>query len=691
MCGIIGVFRRDNSSEMVREGIEVLHNRGKDARGYFDGENFSIGHCLHSIVGRVKQPFVDDNVFVANCEIYNWKELAEKYGLKVRNDAELIFKLLETKGVSEKTLSELDGVYAFSYLKGKKLYLARDILGIKPIWYSHANGFYFASEKKALEKIGIINIFELNPRKIIEYDLEKDSFSFIERIFFEVLPEHKESLDKIKETVTVLLEKAISKRVPKRKFGLLFSGGIDSTFIAMIFKKLGYDFTCYTAVLDDPLLKEPADLGYAKRIAKDLGLDLKIVSIKLADVEKYLKKIVPLIEDSNVVKNGVALPFYAACEQAQKDGCKVIFSGLGSEEIFAGYQRHKESSNVNLECVSGLLKMYERDLYRDDVVTMYNQLELRVPFLDRSLVEYCLKIPEKYKLAEGHEKYILRLIAEELGLGKEYVWRKKKAAQYGSNFHKAIQKLTNKNSFKRKSEYLRTFYPTHNVKLGALISTGKDSIYAAHTMLRQNYSIECFITINSENPDSYMFHTPTINLAKLQAKAMNTPLIIHKTKGEKEKELDDMECAIKIAKEKYGIEGIVTGALFSNYQRERVEKVCDKLSLKIFHPLWHINQETEMREIVREGFKFIISKIAADGLSTKWLNKIITQKDIDKLVELKEKIGFNVAGEGGEFESLVLDGPGFEKKIVLEKTYIDQEDEITATLVVEKAKLVTKI
>ncbi len=102
MCGIIGVFRRDNSSEMVREGIEVLHNRGKDARGYFDGENFSIGHCLHSIVGRVKQPFVDDNVFVANCEIYNWKELAEKYGLKVRNDAELIFKLLETKGVSEK-------------------------------------------------------------------------------------------------------------------------------------------------------------------------------------------------------------------------------------------------------------------------------------------------------------------------------------------------------------------------------------------------------------------------------------------------------------------------------------------------------------------------------------------------------------------------------------------------------------
>jgi diphthine-ammonia ligase len=687
MCGIIGVFGRVNSSKLVETGLKILKNRGKDAKGIYNKDDFSLGHCLHSIVGRVKQPLIDKEIFVSNCEIYNWKELNDKYEFKAKNDSELLFKLLQKKGVNENTLDELDGVYAFAYLSKNKLFIARDIIGIKPVWYSHANGFYFASEKKALEKLGVININELNPRKILEYDLKKDELRFIERKFFTIKPEIKDSLEKIKDRVGDLLLKAVEKRIPNRKFGILFSGGIDSTFLAYTMKKLGFKFTCYTAALDEPNFKEPADVTYAKIIAKQLDLDLKIVKIKLNDVPKYLKKIVPLIEDSNVVKVGVALPFYTACEQAKKDGCKVIFSGLGSEEIFAGYQRHKESNNINKECVSGLLKMYERDMYRDDVVTMYNQLELRIPLLDKELVNYALKIPEKYKIAKGHEKYILRLVAEKMGLKGDFVWRKKKAAQYGSNFHKALIKLTKNNGFKRKSDYLRTFYKSHNVKLGALVSTGKDSIYAAYTMLRQNYSIECFITIDSDNLDSYMFHTPTIELAKLQAKAMNVPIIIHKTKGEKEKELEDLKIAIKKAKDEYGIEGIVTGALFSNYQRERVEKIADELSLKLFHPLWHINQETEMREVVREGFTFIMTKIAADGLDKNWLNKPITQKLIDDLVVLKDKIGFNVAGEGGEFESLVLDGPCFDKKIVIKKSKVVEEDENCATLIIEKAEL----
>lgn len=690
MCGIIGVFGREDSLKLVKTGLEVMKDRGLDAQGFHNDKNFSIAHCLHSVVGRLKQPLVDKDIFVSNCEVYNWKELSNKYNIGARNDSDMLFKLLQKKGVNEKTLDELDGVYAFAFLSNNKLYLARDIIGIKPLWYSHVEGFHFASEKKALEKIGVIDINELNPRKILEYDVKADSIKLIERPFFKILPEHKEDLQSIMEHLETLLEKAISKRVPKRKFGLLFSGGIDSTFIALMLKKLGHDFTCYTAVLDDPGLKEPADLTYAKKIAKELNLKLKIIKIKLSDVESYLKKIVPLIEDSNVVKTGVALPFYTACEQANKDGCKVIISGLGSEEIFAGYQRHKESDNINKECISGLLKMYERDLYRDDVVTMHNHLELRVPFLDKELVEFALKIPEKYKLTDEHEKYVLRKVAEKLGLNEDYTWRKKKAAQYGSNFHKALDKLAKKNKFKRKSEYLRQFYKTHNVKLGVLLSTGKDSVYAAYTMIKQNYSIDCLITIDSDNLDSYMFHTPTINLAKLQSKAMNIPLIIHKTKGEKEKELDDLRDAIKIAKKEYKIEGIVTGALFSNYQRERVEKICDELSLKMFHPLWHINQETEMREIIRENFEFIMTKIAGEGLNKSWLNKKVDESTVDKLVALNKSIGFNVAGEGGEFESLVLDCPMFEKKIVIEESSIISEDEITATLVVKKASLKDK-
>ena len=163
-----------------------------------------------------------------------------------------------------------------------------------------------------------------------------------------------------------------------------------------------------------------------------------------------------------------------------------------------------------------MLKKYERDTYSDDVITMNNNIELRLPFLDKGLVEYCLKIPEKYKITGNITKVILREAALKLGLDKEIAQRKKKAAQYGSNSHKTIKKLTKQHGFKFMSEYLRGFYPRHNVKLGALVSSGKDSIYAMHVMQKQNYSIECMITLKSTNQDSFMLHTPGIEMVKLQ-------------------------------------------------------------------------------------------------------------------------------------------------------------------------------
>ena len=530
--------------------------------------------------------------------------------------------------------------------------------------------------------MGFSDGVELNPRRMIVYDIDTDKIEYVDRKFFDIEPVHNGS------KVEDLLINAVKKRVPSRKFGLLFSGGIDSTFLAFVLKKLGYDFKCYTAVLDDPLKKEPSDLTYSKKIAKELGLDLEIVKLKINDVPKYLEKIVPLIEDTNVVKVGVGLTFYVACEKAKEDGCKVIFSGLGSEEIFAGYQRHKNSTNINKECLAGLRKIYERDLYRDDVITMFNKLELRVPFLDKDLAEYALRIDPKLKLVDDKEKVVLRKVAEKMGINPEFVWRKKKAAQYGSNFDKAISTLTKREGLKFKSDYLRSFYPKHNLKLGVLFSSGKDSVLATYVMNKQNYSINCLITMKSKNPSSYMFHTPNISLAKLQASAMALPLLEVETEGVKEEELKDLEKAIALAKAKYNLDGIVTGALYSNYQRDRIEKICDKLGLKIFSPLWHIDQELEMRQLIDSGFEVVLSSIAADGLDKSFLGRALEHSDVDYLVKLNEKNGINIAGEGGEFESLVLSGPMFNKKIKVLKSSIKMENEITGNFVIEEAELV---
>jgi asparagine synthase (glutamine-hydrolysing) len=167
-------------------------------------------------------------------------------------------------------------------------------------------------------------------------------------------------------------------------------------------------------------------------------------------------------------------------------------------------------------------------------------------------------------------------------------------------------------------------------------------------------------------------------------------VVVGKTKGEKEKELEDLKETILRAKKEYGIEGVVTGALYSQYQRGRVEKVCDSLGLKIFSPLWHMDQEKEMRQLMKEGFEIVFSSVAAEGLDKSWLGRRITSADVDKLVGLKQKIGLNVAGEGGEFETLVLDGPMFKKKVVVDDSEVVEESEIVARFVVKKARVATK-
>lgn len=716
MCGIVGFFRNKDSVINTVKSLHILKNRGKDAYGLATDEDIfvdtlanlekiskritakhAVGHALHAIVDKIEQPFTEEaTFFVANCEIYNWLELNKKYKFQARNDAELLFFMLEKEYEKnnlkniDKLLSELDGVYAFCYRKFDKVYLARDVLGIKPLWYSHTSGFSFASEKKALESVKTLDINELNPRNILIYHISKDSISFSERNFFKLTPLNKKSKEIIEQNLMGLLTDAISKRIPDQEFGILFSGGIDSTFIAFICKQLGLKPVLYTAALSEPGMQEASDLKAAKIIAEYLGLELRTTTIAVKDVEKYLKKIVPLIEDTKVTKVSVALTLFLALEQAKKDKIKVIFSGLGSEEIFAGYERHKKSYDVNKECYSGLIKLYERDTYRDDVISMYNNIELRVPFLDRALVDYALKIPGEYKLSDQGSKLILRDIAKNLGLKSEYAERKKIAAQYGSKFVNAIQKLTNQNKLKYKSEYLKRFYPEKNLRLGALISTGKDSLYAAYVMHQQNYGLSCAISVYSKNLSSYMFHTPNINLVKLQAEAMNLPLVAVETKGEKEKELLDLKKAMVLAKEKHKIDGIITGALYSTYQRDRIEKLADSLGLKIFSPLWHINQETEMRELVNQGFDVIISAVAALGLKKSDLGKKIDKKFIDRMVKLNQEIGINIAGEGGEFESLVLDCPLFDKKIKILKSEIIVEDENTGIYNVTEAKLIGK-
>ena len=189
---------------------------------------------------------------------------------------------------------------------------------------------------------------------------------------------------------------------------------------------------------------------------------------------------------------------------------------------------------------------------------------------------------------------------------------------------------------------------------------------------------------------SYMFHTPALNIAPLQAKAMDIPLIMKETLGEKEEELLDLQKALEEAKEKYHVEGIVSGALFSTYQRDRIEQICDKLGLKIFAPLWHKPQDIYLQELLNTKFEIILTAVAADGLDESWLGRKVDQAMIQELKKLHARNQLNLAFEGGEAETLVLDCPLFSKKISLLEVQKEMNSPNSGILLIKKAELVNK-
>tara|TARA_Y100000588_G_C14258308_1_gene926506 strand:- start:1993 stop:2661 length:669 start_codon:yes stop_codon:yes gene_type:complete len=202
------------------------------------------------------------------------------------------------------------------------------------------------------------------------------------------------------------------------------------------------------------------------------------------------------------------------------------------------------------------------------------------------------------------------------------------------------------------------------MRLGVLFSGGKDSCYALE-LASEEHEISCLITVNSDNKDSYMFHTPAIEWTKFQAESIGIPHLFGRTPGVEEDELEDLKTLIKKAILDYEIEGIVTGAIASVYQSTRIQKICADLNLWCFNPLWQSSQTDLLLNLISGGYEICITAVAADYLDESWLGKQITIETISELLALANKHKINPAGEGGEFETFVLNSPLFKKKLTI--------------------------
>jgi diphthine-ammonia ligase len=226
------------------------------------------------------------------------------------------------------------------------------------------------------------------------------------------------------------------------------------------------------------------------------------------------------------------------------------------------------------------------------------------------------------------------------------------------------------------------------MRLALLLSGGKDSIYSCWKAM-QTDKVVCFITIRSVNTESYMFHTPNIDLTRLQAKAAGIPLIEWQTEGKEEVELGDLESAIREAVAMFAVEGIVSGAIQSVYQAARVQRICSRLDLWSFNPLWLCDQEEYMRTMVETGFGVIIAGVFSAPFDETWLGKRIDEGLINRLRSARDRYGISLTGEGGEYESFVCDAPFFTRKIHITETEIVYKNH-NGRFIIAGAELVVK-
>ncbi len=480
MCSICGFFSyQKKPTRIVTDMLQKTEHRGPDAHGlYIDGEiwrsreisdlesskmaNVCLGHSRLSIVGGddAIQPFrsCDGSLsLVHNGEIYNSQELRGLLSKDHRiededNDTEILLHLIEEiyDGDLLRTIQSvvkmLNGMYTFAVTDGDEVVIARDPVGIKPIYYVEDGGsVYFCSEKKGLYNIEG-EIKRILPGKILRVNKEGISMHpgvRIERPQIDIT-DPDEAVTSYKDALTDTVERML-RGLSVDKVGMIFSGGVDSVLIAKLIADFGWNIKCYCVGK-----KGSEDVKNAKKVAKDLGLDLRVIYLDERAAEVVLPEIIESIEMEGLLQVEVAVPMYLAAKAASEDGIKVMFTGQGADELFVGYWWYKDVVSEN-----GFLKLhdklwedidlaYDDTLEREDKVTMAHSVELRVPYLDRNVVQCAMRISPQLKIKSGEDstrKWVHRDVAAMLGVPHYTAYRAKDMAQSGSGVHSLVKKV----------------------------------------------------------------------------------------------------------------------------------------------------------------------------------------------------------------------------------------------------------
>jgi asparagine synthase (glutamine-hydrolysing) len=489
MCGIAGLLSKkgENVIPLLRGMLEGIEHRGPDGVGVMapgkvcyaktiaelDWDslrgNLAMGHTRLAVVGGSEggQPLVSNNgqiVLLHNGEIYNYKvlrsSLEKDYHFATQTDSEVLVHLLSQhyKGdlmeAFNNIVSQLDGVYAIAVSDGKEIVIARDLIGVKQLyWGENEKLVAFASEKKGLWNLGLRkDIHRLLPGEAVR--LSFTGFEKTRRTPDFLCADEPAIHDpgEALETYETVLREAVQKRIPDlEQVGVIFSGGVDSVIIATIAKELGANMTCYTAGVADA-----DDIDFAKRAAAQIGVPIQVNELNDQTLLDFVVKAIASIEDRSLGQVEVAVPIIASVELAYQDGQIVLLTGQGADELFAGYPWYRRIMEVigydELESRmwDDLNQLYKETLEREDKITMAYGIELRVPYLDPQVIRVAFDIDPRLKVRSAKDlagKYIHRVLASTIGVPEEIAWRPKEAAQHGAGIHNRLLALAEEQGF----------------------------------------------------------------------------------------------------------------------------------------------------------------------------------------------------------------------------------------------------
>lgn len=443
MCGFVCLWKIGDEA-LARRMISKIAHRGPDEVRVSQAPNVpaQMAHCRLSIIGPAdgSQPiYADQNILVANGEIYNYADLRAILGesaFETRSDSETILHLFRSDAM--RWISKLDGMFAFVLATPDRIIAARDPLGIKPLFMARiGEGLAFASELKAFDGLGLdpAAVTPIAPGAM--YD-SQDGFRHWYRLpqgAADQLPGEK--AEPIWRELRLVLEAAVDKwMVADIEVGSFLSGGLDSSIIAVLAAKATSRPLKTFAVG----FKGSPDLAAARAVADHIGSNHREMVFTEDDLAAALPHVIYHLEsaDTDLVRS--ALPTHFAAVLARRH-VKAVLTGEGADELFAGYAYHHGYADrpraLADELTRSLAAMHNINLQRVDRITMAEGLEARTPFLDRELIDFAQSIPASLKMhrdpdtGETVEKWILRKAVEDL-LPPELVWRKKAQFDEGS-------------------------------------------------------------------------------------------------------------------------------------------------------------------------------------------------------------------------------------------------------------------